>query len=67
MSVVVAEEPRLLHAISGRIRVQLSWWTGEGQKKLEAAIRQMGGVRSAQANPLTGNVLVAFDPTATNQ
>lgn len=67
MSAVVAESPHLLHALPGRIRVQLPQWSGRLQRKLEAAICQLPGVRSAQANPLTGNVLISFDPAAIDQ
>lgn len=67
MSAVVAEEPRLLHALPGRIRVQAPWWSGQGQHRLEAQLRQMPGVQRVQANPLTRNILIIFDPDITNQ
>lgn len=67
MSAVVAEEPRLVHATPGRMRVHLPWWSGYGQRRLEAHLRQTPGVQRVQANPLTGNILLAFDPTVTSQ
>ena len=60
-------EPRLVHALPGRIRVHLTGWPREGHGAVEARLRQVPGVHSAQANPLTGNVLIHFDPTATDE
>jgi len=34
---------------------------------LEARLRRIQGVLGARANPLTGNVLIRFDPTATDE
>ena len=66
MSGAVVEEPRLLHALPGRVRVQVPGWSGRGQRDLEARLRRTPGVRGAEANPLTGNVLIRFDPAATD-
>lgn len=66
MSLAILEEPRLIHALPGRVRVHLPEWTGRGQRTLETRLRQVPGVRSAQANPLTGNLLVCFDPAVTD-
>jgi cation-transporting ATPase I len=41
-------------------------WIGGGQRRLEAKLRQVKGVHSAQANPLTGNVLICFDSAVTD-
>lgn len=51
----------ILHALRGRVRVHLDDWGGKGQQRIEARLRAVPGVRSAQANPLTGNVLVQYD------
>src|SRR4051812_12187891 len=59
----VTEEPRIVHAIPGRVRVRLPGWDGRGQRGLEARLRGLHGVLSARANPLTCNILVRFDPT----
>src|SRR5438128_8730425 len=67
MSVAVAEEPRVLHSLPGRIRVHLPGWSGQGKRDIEKQLRQVCGVRSVQANPLTGNILVQFDPAITNE
>ena len=61
------EEPRLVHALPGRMRVHLARWPRAGQWAVEARLRQVPGVHSVQANPLTGNVLIHFDPTATDE
>src|SRR5438128_1897710 len=66
MSVAVREEPRLLHALPGRIRVHLPEWQGDGQRNIERGLHALPGVRSVQVTPLTGNVLIRFDPAATN-
>ena len=63
----VIEEPRLLHALPGRMRVHLAGWPREGHCAVEARLRQVPGVHGVQANPLTGNVLIHFDPTATDE
>src|SRR5829696_3083563 len=48
------------------MRVHLPGWEGRGARSVEAWLRRMRGVRSVRANPLTGNVLIQFDPTLTN-
>src|SRR5919112_2577051 len=48
MDLAVAEEPRVIHALPGRLR-------------------RVQGVSEVRASPLTRNVLVRFDPEATDQ
>jgi len=67
MSVVVAEELLVLHTIPGRLRVHLSGWEGKGKRRIETELRQIQGVQRVQANPLTGNMLVQFDPALTTE
>lgn len=67
MSMAVAKEPRVLHTVPGRMRVHVPEWSGQGKQNLEAELHQVQGVRSVQANPLTGNILIQFDPHATNK
>ena len=67
MSIAVAEEPRILHTIPGRLRVHLPTWSGQGKRQIETHLRQLHGVRSVQANTLTGNVLIQYDPAMTNE
>src|SRR5215216_3434442 len=66
MSLAVAEELRIVHALPGRLRVHLPGWEGKGQRVLETRLRQVQGVHSAQASSLTRNVLVRFDPDVTD-
>ena len=56
------EQPRVLSRLPGRLRVHLPGWEGGGRDEIEAGLRGLGGVDSARANPLTGNVLIGFDP-----
>ncbi len=67
MSAVLRNQPRILHALPGRIRVHLPGWSGHGCRHIEKQLHQVPGVRRVEANPLTGNVLIGFDPSATNQ
>ncbi|CAA9418582.1 MAG: hypothetical protein AVDCRST_MAG03-2379 [uncultured Rubrobacteraceae bacterium] len=67
MSAAVVEGVSLVHATPGRVRVRLPGWSGRGQRGLEARLRRIRGVLGAQANPLTGNVLIRFDPAATDE
>jgi hypothetical protein len=55
-----SEQPRVLSLTPGRLRLHLPAWAGH-----EAGLRRLPGVRDVQASPLTGNVLVHFDPRAT--
>ncbi len=67
MSAAMVEEPRLVHALPGRVRVHLPGWAGQGRRSLERRLREAPGVRGAEANPLTGTVLIHFDPAATDE
>ncbi len=67
MSAAVAAEPTLLHALPGRVRVHVPDLTDAAPWRLEGRLRRLPGVRGAQANPLTGNVLVRFDPALTDK
>ncbi len=66
MSLAAVGEPRIVHAIPGRMRVHLPGWEGRGPRGLETRLRRVRGVNGARANPLTGNVLIRFDPTETD-
>src|SRR5687768_16445261 len=67
MSAAVAEEPRLIHGLPGRLRLHLPGWSGQGPRNIETQLRQLQGVRSAQANPLTRNVLIHYDMAAIDE
>src|SRR5918912_3010433 len=66
MSLGVVEEPRIVHALPGRVRVHLPDWEGQGQRGLEVRLHRLRGVRDVRSSPLTRNVLVHFDPEETN-
>ncbi|HKC76703.1 MAG TPA: GvpL/GvpF family gas vesicle protein [Chloroflexota bacterium] len=65
MAVTIAAEPRLLHAVPGRVRVHVPALAGYGARSVEAQVRRALGVRDVETNPRTGNVLVRFDPRVT--
>lgn len=62
-----AEAVRIVSAICGRLRAHLTCWGGKGAASIQAHIRSVDGVRSVHANPLTGNVLVQYDPARIDQ
>ncbi len=64
MSGVTTEQPQVLHAVPGRLRVHLPGWSGRNGPHIEGRLRQLPGVRRAEANPLTKNVLAVFDAAA---
>jgi len=55
---------RVLSSLPGRLRVHRPDWGGERPGQVEARVRQVHGVEAVGANPLTGNILVRFDPRA---
>ncbi|MBV9453622.1 MAG: hypothetical protein JOZ19_05810 [Rubrobacter sp.] len=59
-------EPKIVHAIPGRVRVHLPGWGGREPHDIETQLRCVKGVISARPNPLTGNVLIHFDPAETD-
>jgi calcium-translocating P-type ATPase len=59
--------PLVLHAVPGRLRIHLPGWSGGGRPQLEQRLRQVRGVRRVEANPVTGNILIGFDPRTTSQ
>jgi cation-transporting ATPase I len=67
MSATVVSEAYVLHTLPGRVRIHLPWWTGKGKSTIETTLRQEPGIRSVQANPATGNVLIQFDPSVTSE
>lgn len=60
------EGARVVHAIPGRMRVHLPGWSGQRRRGIEVRLCGIRGVFSAQANPLTGNVLVRYAPAVTD-
>jgi hypothetical protein len=58
------EQSRVLSQTPGRVRIHLPCWDGDASV-LERHLRQVHGVESVQANRLTSNVLIRFDPRLT--
>jgi hypothetical protein len=48
------------------VRVHLPDWDGGGPDQVEARLRWVPGVAAVEANPLTRNVLIRFDPCMTD-
>ncbi len=67
MGVAFAEEPCVLHTLPGRVRIHVPQWSGQGKRSIETQLRQVQGVRSLQANELTGNILIQYDTTVTDE
>ena len=58
--------PSVVHSLPGRLRVHLPRYATHG-RRLAGRVRHLPGVTRARANPLTGNVLIEFDPRATDE
>jgi uncharacterized membrane protein YbaN (DUF454 family) len=48
------------------LRVHLPHWPGTDGEEIAAAVSHLAGVTRAEANPLTGNVLILFEPQHTS-
>jgi uncharacterized membrane protein YbaN (DUF454 family) len=59
-------KPRVVHSSRGRLRVHLPHWSGAQGEDIVAGVCRLRGVTGAEANPLTGNVLIQFDPEQTD-
>jgi uncharacterized membrane protein YbaN (DUF454 family) len=55
----------VVHSSFGRLRVHLPHWSGTHDDQIVASLRRLRGVTHAEANPLTGNVLLLFEPRQT--
>src|ERR1043165_1360068 len=60
-------EPRVVHSMRGRLRLHLPLWSGKGERQIEQELGGLHGVRSIQANAVTGNVLLLYDPELTSE
>ena len=67
MSVAIAAQPSVIHTLPGRIRVHVPGFTGHDLRAVESRLRALPGVRGVQATPLTGNILLRFDPAVTSE
>jgi heavy-metal-associated domain-containing protein len=58
-----------VHALEGRLRIKLPEVKRAALKarEVERHLRELAGVESAAANPITGNVLILYNPRAIEQ
>jgi hypothetical protein len=61
----LGQATRVVSHTPGRIRIHLFNWRRERPEDIEAGLRKLPGVKAARTNPLTGNVLIHFDPQIT--
>jgi uncharacterized membrane protein YbaN (DUF454 family) len=59
-------EPVVVHCGFGRLRVHLPHWPGTESTAIAEPIRRLPGVTYIEPNPLTGNVLILFEPKQTS-
>jgi magnesium-transporting ATPase (P-type) len=64
---LLSPAPQVVRASWGRLRVHLPAWSRTGRQRIEDQLSPLPGVSGVEANPLTGNVLVTFDPAVTSQ
>ena len=59
--------PTYIHKLDGRLRIKIPEIKGSPVRasRLEDMLGSMKGVTIVKANPLTGNVLIKFEPGAT--
>ncbi|HEX8996521.1 MAG TPA: HAD-IC family P-type ATPase [Ktedonobacterales bacterium] len=70
MSVAADADPHttvVVHSIRGRLRLHLPSWTGAEPRRVTQRLRALPGVTRAEANALTRNALLVFDPDATTE
>jgi hypothetical protein len=62
-------ESTYIHALEGRLRIKVAGVKGTpaGASRVEAHLRSVDGILEVIANPMTGNVLVLYDPGTTHQ
>jgi len=58
-----------VHALDGRLRIKAAGVKGSPARaaRVEARMREIAGIRDVAANPMTGNVLVLYDPAVASQ
>src|ERR671939_469283 len=61
----VVEQPRIIHALPGRLRVHVPACLRHSPRSVEDRLRRVAGVLRVHDSPLTGNVLIHFDPAQT--
>ena len=67
MSVAIATEPQILHALPGRLRVRLPAGLTSHPGDAEARLSTLPGISSVRVSDVTNNALVVFDPNITSE
>lgn len=67
MSAAIADEPRILSTIPGRLRLHLPEGAAETRRAVERRLRALPGTREVRGSDATGNVLVLYDPSMTGE
>jgi uncharacterized protein len=62
-----AREVSVVCSCHGRLRVHLPCWIGTRAAEIGAEVKRLIGVTHAEANPLTGNLLILFQPRETTR
>lgn len=60
-------EARVVSATRGRLRAHLPGWSEVGRAEIERQLLELPGVHKVDANPLTRNVLVLYEPSELDQ
>jgi hypothetical protein len=62
-------ESSYMHSLEGRLRIKIPQVKGAAEKALEVErhLRRLTGVESVSANPVTGSVLILYNPRLTDQ
>jgi len=57
---------QVVRSSCGRLRVHFPHWSGDGSEAIVNRLRRFAGVTHAEANGLTGNILILFQPGQTS-
>ena len=58
---------QIVHSLVGRVRIHLPAWDTGAEGWVAHQLRSLPGINKVEANQLTRNVLVQFDPSITDQ
>jgi hypothetical protein len=58
---------RVVHSLPGRVRLRLERGEGTTVEPLLARLREQQGVRSARFNPVSGSIVVEYNPAAVTE
>jgi cation-transporting P-type ATPase I len=58
---------KVVHSSWGRLRIHLPHWSGKGERQLATKLRRLRGVSQADANSITRNILLLYDPALASE